>query len=160
MGQRGRRWPVSWEARPAGKVAPEDQREGQRGVASQGRLDGACLLGSECRQTPEQQQRLLAEGTLTLPEMMTLAWASFPGIMDRFEVALYVEGVSEGRSRRPARTAQAPRSQGRPARLMVSAVSVPLPIMVARWPRRGRTAQEARSLPRRARRPDRRPSSA
>ena len=39
----------------------------------------------------------IAEGTLSLGEIMDAAWKAFPRVMDRFTFAIHVEGISEGR---------------------------------------------------------------
>lgn len=81
-----------------GEVAPADQREGHAALHHRDGWTALAFWDRSVDKRPNSNSAFLAEGTLMLPEMMTLAWASFPRIMDQFEVALYVEGVSEGRS--------------------------------------------------------------
>jgi len=81
-----------------GEVAHEDQREGQAALHHRDGWTALAFWDRSVDTRPNSNSAFLAEGTRTLPEMMALAWSSFPQIMDRFEVALYVDGVSEGRS--------------------------------------------------------------
>jgi hypothetical protein len=81
-----------------GEVACEDQREGQ---AALHHLDGWTALAFWDRSVDKRHgssSAFIAEVTLTLPEMMALAWSSFPAVMARLKVAIRVDGVSEGQS--------------------------------------------------------------
>lgn len=83
---------------PLGRVHTEAQREG---MAALHHKDGWTALAFWDRSVDTRygsNSAFLAEGTLTLPQMMTLACESFPGIMARVTTSMRIDMVSEGGS--------------------------------------------------------------
>jgi hypothetical protein len=81
-----------------GEVAHEDQREGHAALHHRDGWTALAFWDRSVDTRPNSNSAFLAEGTRTLPEMMALAWSSFPAVMARLKVAIRVDGVSEGGS--------------------------------------------------------------